>query len=107
MTNEGVSASAVLEEIPVYEAQKAADEAMMVLFDARDRVRKIVICEGLEDGMTFEQLASMFHLSPDLISSYVAERSNKFSPASGHPSDAEEAPRRVMYLHAQGAEESG
>jgi hypothetical protein len=98
MTNESVNSSAMLEEIPIYVSQVAADNAMMVLFDARDRVRKVVICEGLEDGMTVEQLAAMFHLSPDVISSYVAERSNKFSPASSQRSGAEEAPRRVMHL---------
>ena len=80
MTSESVTASAVLEEIPVHAAQMAADEAMIDLFDTRDRVRKVVICEGLEDGMTIKELATMFHLSPDQISSYVAERSNKFSP---------------------------
>ena len=78
MTSESVTASAVLEEIPVHAAQMAADEAMIDLFDARDRVRKVIICEGLEDGMTIKELATMFHLSPDQISSYVAERSNKF-----------------------------
>jgi fructose-1,6-bisphosphatase len=82
MTDRGVNASTVLQEIEVYKAQVAADETMVALFDARDRVRKVVICEGLEDGMTVEQLAAMFHLSPDLISAYVAERSNKFSSAS-------------------------
>lgn len=107
LTSEGVSTSAVLEEIPVHAAQVAADEAMMVLFDARDRVRKVVICEGLEDGMTIEQLAAMFHVSPDLISSYVAERSNKFSPARGRPSDADEHPRRLTYVDAKGAERAG
>ena len=84
MTSESVGASAVVEEIQVYAAQMAVDEAMVALFDARDRVRKVVICEGIEDGMTVEQLAVMFHVSPDLISSYVAERSNKFSQASFH-----------------------
>jgi hypothetical protein len=60
MTSEGMSAAAVLDEIRVYAAQMAADEAMMVLFEARDRVRKVVICEGIEDGMTVEQLAAFF-----------------------------------------------
>jgi hypothetical protein len=78
MAGEGLSASAMLEEIPVYTAQAAADEAMTNLFDARDRVRKVIICEGIEDGMAVERLATMFHSSPDLISSYAAERSNRF-----------------------------
>ncbi len=78
MTSGGVNASAILKEIPFHAAQTTADEAMMALFEARDRVRKIVVCEALEDGMTVEQLATMFHLSPDLISAYVAEGSNKF-----------------------------
>jgi hypothetical protein len=79
MMSENLSTSAVLEEIPVYAAEIAADAAMMNLFEARDRVRKVVICDALEDGMTVEQLAAMFHRAPDLISSYVAERSNRFS----------------------------
>ena len=58
MTSESVIAAAMLNEIPVYEAQMAADEAKVVLFEARDRVRKVVICEGIEDGMTVEQLAA-------------------------------------------------
>lgn len=81
MTNEGAGASVVLGEIPAYAAQMAADEAMIALFEARDQVRKVVISAGLEDGMTVEQLATMFHLSPDVISAYVAERSNWFAPA--------------------------
>ena len=81
MTDEGVSVPAMLDELPVYEGQKPSDEAMMALYEARDRIRKVTICEGLEAGLTVEQLAAMFHLSPDLISSYVAERSNWFSPA--------------------------
>ena len=80
MTKEGAGASALLREIPAYAAQMAADEAMIALFEARDRTRKVVICEGLEDGMTVEQLATMFHLSPDVISAYVAQ-SNWFAPA--------------------------
>lgn len=84
MTSKGVSVSAVLEEIPVHAAQMAADDAMVVLFEARDRARKVVICEGIEDGMTVEQVAAMFHASPDLIGSYVAEGSNKFSQAILH-----------------------
>ncbi len=75
MTSEGMRASALLEELPVYAAQTAADDTMMALFEARDQLRKVVICEALEDGMTIEQLAAMFHLSPDLVSSYVAEHS--------------------------------
>jgi hypothetical protein len=31
--------------------------------------------------MTVEELAIMFHSSPDVISTYVAERSNWFAPA--------------------------
>ena len=81
MTSEGVGAASVLEEVHVFEAQAAADDAMMVLFEARDQIRKVIICEGLEDGMTVERLAGMFHLSPGLISSYAAERSNVFSSA--------------------------
>ncbi len=84
MTDEGVSVPAMLDELPVYEGQKASDEAMMALYEARDRIRKVIICEGLEAGLTVEQLAAMFHLSPDLISSYLAERSNWFSPALSH-----------------------
>jgi hypothetical protein len=106
MTSENAGAAAVLAEIPVHAAQKAADEAMMDLFDARDHVRKVIICEGLEDGLTVEQLATMFHLSPDLISSYVAERSNKFSPRL-KPSGAEEASSRVIHLDVEGARTVG
>jgi hypothetical protein len=82
MTSEGVSAPAILDAIDVHAAQQAADEAMVVLFDARDRVRKVAIGEGLEDGMSVEQLAQTFHLSPDQIGAYVAERSNRFTPAN-------------------------
>lgn len=81
MTDEGTGASVLLGAIPAYAAQMAADEAMIALFEARDQIRKVVICEGLEDGMTVEQLAAMFHLSPDVICAYVAERSNWFAPA--------------------------
>ena len=107
MTSEGVGASAVLEEIPVHSAQVVTDEAMMDLFDARDRVRKVLICEGLDDGMTVEQLVAAFHLSPDLVSSYVAERSNKFSPASRRPSPGEGVPGRIVYLDVKGVEDAG
>jgi hypothetical protein len=79
MTSEGVNAAIMLKNIAIYEGQVAADEAMMGLFEARDRVRKIVVCDALENGMTIEELAIMFHLAPDLISSYAAEGSNKFS----------------------------
>lgn len=78
MLGENVTVSAVLHELPVYAAEIAADEVMMALFEARDRVRKVVICEALDDGMSVEQLAAMFHRTPDLISSYVAELSNRF-----------------------------
>lgn len=80
MTSEGMRASVLLKELPVYEAQIAVDDTMMALFEARDQLRKVVICEALEDGMTIEQLASMFHLSPNLVSSYVAEYANLFTP---------------------------
>ncbi len=80
MTSEGMRASVLLDELPVYDAQMAVDDAMMVLFEARDQLRKVVICEALEDGMTIEQLAAMFHLSPNLVSSYVAEHANLFTP---------------------------
>ena len=106
MDSESVSASAILREIPIHAAQRAADEAMMDLFDARDRVRKVIICEGLEDGMGVEQLASTFHLSPDLISSYVAERSNKFSSESVRPAGAEAVPRRLIHVDTKGADDT-
>jgi hypothetical protein len=86
LTSEGVRASGVLKELPIHEAQKAVDEAMMALFEARDQLRKAVICEALEDGMTVEQLAAMFELSPDLVSAYVVEHSNFFTmhdPSTG------------------------
>lgn len=92
MMSENVRTSVVLEEIPVYAAEIAADAAMMNLFEARDRVRKVVICDGLEDGMSVEQLAAMFHRAPDLVSSYVAERSNRHSSSWGERSRAEDAP---------------
>jgi len=92
MISEDVSISVVLEEIPVYAAEIASDAAMMNLFEARDRVRKVVICDGLEDGMSVEQLAAMFHRAPDLVSSYVAERSNRFSSSWSERSRAEDAP---------------
>lgn len=79
MTSEGMRAAAMLKELPVHAAQRAVDEAMMTLFEARDQLRKVVICEALEDGMTIEQLAAMFELSPGLVSAYVAEHSNWFT----------------------------
>jgi hypothetical protein len=92
MLSENVTVSAVLQELPVYAAEIAADEAMMALFEARDRVRKVVICEALDDGMSVEQLAAMFHRAPDLISSYVAERSNRFEHVCVQQSSPEGAP---------------
>ena len=71
---EGATTADALRAFSVYEAQQTADAAMTELFDARHRLRQLLICEAIDDGMSFEQLASMFHIRPELIGSYRAER---------------------------------
>jgi hypothetical protein len=78
MLSEGATAVDGLEKISIYDAQQAADAAMTRLFDARHQLRKVVVCDAVEGGMSVEQLATMFHVRPDLISSYVAEGANRF-----------------------------
>ena len=74
MLADGATTADALRAIFVFEAQQAADAAMTELFDARHRLRQLLICEAIDDGMSFEQLASMFHIRPELIGSYRAER---------------------------------
>jgi hypothetical protein len=69
----GASTAEGLRTISVYDAQQAADSAMTELFDARHQLRQVLIFEAIDDGMSFEQLASMFRIRPELIGSYRAE----------------------------------
>jgi hypothetical protein len=73
MLADGATTADALRAIFVFEAQQAADAAMTELFDARHRLRQLLICEAIDDGMSFEQLASMFRIRPELIGSYRAE----------------------------------
>ena len=73
MLAEGATTADGLRAISFYEAQQAADSAMTELFDARHQLRQLLICEAIDDGMSFEQLASMFRIRPELIGSYRAE----------------------------------
>ncbi len=83
MVSEGMSPTEALRVLPILATQQAADASVAALFEARHHVRKVAVCEALRDGMSIEELATIFDVRPDLVASYAAEGSNTFLTAAG------------------------
>ena len=59
---------------PIPEALVATDAAVAGLFDSRQRVRRLIIGMALDDGMSVEELATTFGVTPDRVRSTGLEQ---------------------------------
>jgi hypothetical protein len=69
MIEDGALMTEIFAQIPLAEGIAATDGAVSELFESRHRVRRLVIGLALNDGMSVEQLASTFGVTPDRVRS--------------------------------------
>lgn len=66
--------SEILDRIPVMTGQANSDEAFAKLFNARQKMRRLLVGAALDEGIPVETLASLLGVRPDLVQSYAAEQ---------------------------------
>jgi len=71
---EHVRMTEILTGLPIHEAIVATDIAVSGLFESRHRVRKLIIGMALDDGMSVEQLATTWGVTPDRVRSSGLEQ---------------------------------
>jgi DNA-directed RNA polymerase sigma subunit (sigma70/sigma32) len=59
---------------PIQKALVATDAAVAGLFDSRQKVRRLIIGSALDDGMSVEELATTFGVTPDRVRSTGLEQ---------------------------------
>lgn len=82
----------MLRKLPVRSSETAANEAANELFRARLNLRKVTVCAALEDGMSVEELAHMFDVTPDMVMTFSLEQSNRPSVIGATPTGQSAGP---------------
>jgi hypothetical protein len=82
----------MLRKLPIRSAESTANEAANELFRARLNLRKVTVCAALDDGMSVEELAHMFGVTPDMVMTISLEQSNRTPVTDAPPSPSAAGP---------------